>query len=94
MNDKEQAVFRNRTLGFIFQSFHLISSLNVMDNVELPLLYRKMNGKERKERVKEVLEKVGFEPPDAAFSFAVVGRTMSACGHRPGHCGQSGDYSG
>lgn len=58
MNDKEQAVFRNRTLGFIFQSFHLISSLNVMDNVELPLLYRKMNGKERKERVKEVLEKV------------------------------------
>lgn len=60
MNDKEQAVFRNRTLGFIFQSFHLISSLNVMDNVELPLLYRKMNGKERKERVKEVLEKVGL----------------------------------
>lgn len=60
MNDKEQAVFRNHTLGFIFQSFHLISSLNVMDNVELPLLYRKMNGKERKERVKEVLEKVGL----------------------------------
>ena len=35
MKDKELAVFRNKTLGFVFQSFHLINSLNVMDNVEL-----------------------------------------------------------
>jgi len=42
MKDKELAVFRNKTLGFVFQSFHLINSLNVMDNVELPLLYRRM----------------------------------------------------
>ena len=40
MKDKEMAEFRNKTLGFVFQSFHLINSLNVLDNVELPLLYR------------------------------------------------------
>lgn len=39
MKDKELAAFRNKTLGFVFQSFHLINSLNVIDNVELPLLY-------------------------------------------------------
>ena len=43
MDEKELAAFRNRTLGFVFQSFHLINSLNVLDNVELPLLYRKMS---------------------------------------------------
>ena len=47
MKDKELAAFRNKTLGFVFQSFHLINSLNVIDNVELPLLYRKMAAKER-----------------------------------------------
>ena len=41
MKDAEMAEFRNKTLGFVFQSFHLINSLNVLDNVELPLLYRK-----------------------------------------------------
>ena len=47
MGDKELAAFRNKTLGFVFQSFHLINSLNVIDNVELPLLYRKMSSSER-----------------------------------------------
>ena len=47
MKDKELAAFRNKTLGFVFQSFHLINSLNVIDNVELPLLYRKMAAKDR-----------------------------------------------
>ena len=60
MKDKELAVFRNKTLGFVFQSFHLINSLNVMDNVELPLLYRRMAGSERKRLAQEVLEKVGL----------------------------------
>ena len=60
MKDKEQAVFRNRNLGFIFQSFHLINSLNVLDNVELPLLYRKVSASERRKAAKEVLEKVGL----------------------------------
>jgi putative ABC transport system ATP-binding protein len=60
MKDKELAAFRNKTLGFVFQSFHLINSLNVIDNVELPLLYRKMAAKERTRLAKEVLECVGL----------------------------------
>jgi putative ABC transport system ATP-binding protein len=58
--DKKTALLRNQMVGFIFQSFHLIKELNVYDNVELPLLYRKMAGKERKIRVTEALENVGL----------------------------------
>ena len=60
MNDKQLAEFRNQKLGFVFQSFHLINSLNVLDNVELPLLYRKVSAKERREAAVAVLEKVGL----------------------------------
>ncbi len=60
MKDKELAAFRNKTLGFVFQSFHLINSLNVIDNVVLPLLYRKMAAKERTRLAKEVLDRVGL----------------------------------
>lgn len=60
MNDRQMAEFRNRKLGFVFQSFHLINSLNVLDNVELPLLYRKVSAAERREAAREVLEKVGL----------------------------------
>ncbi|MCD8101049.1 MAG: ABC transporter ATP-binding protein [Alistipes sp.] len=60
MADRKMASFRNSTLGFVFQSFHLINSLNVLDNVELPLLYRKVSERARREKAKEVLEKVGL----------------------------------
>ena len=60
MKAKELAAFRNRNLGFVFQSFHLINSLNVIDNVELPLLYRKMGARERRQLAEEVLHKVGM----------------------------------
>ncbi|MDE6811737.1 MAG: ABC transporter ATP-binding protein [Muribaculaceae bacterium] len=60
-SDRTLSRFRNENLGFIFQSFHLIPSLNVMQNVALPLTYR--NGEsasERRHRVKEILEKLGL----------------------------------
>ena len=60
MKDKELSAFRNRNLGFVFQSFHLIGSLNVLDNVEVPLLYRNIPAKERTALAKEILEKVGL----------------------------------
>ena len=47
MSDNALAAFRNSTLGFVFQSFHLINSLNVLDNVELPLIYRGMGSSQR-----------------------------------------------
>ncbi len=60
MKDKALAAFRNEKLGFVFQSFHLVNSLNVIDNVELPLLYRKVGARERRRLAEDVLEKVGL----------------------------------
>ncbi|KQR70990.1 ABC transporter ATP-binding protein [Pedobacter sp. Leaf176] len=59
-SDKKLANFRNQKLGFIFQSYHLINDLQVLDNVELPLLYRTSSPKERKALATEALEKVGL----------------------------------
>lgn len=58
---KKVAQFRNQHLGFIFQSFHLIPDLSVIDNVELPLLYRKMSSKNRIALATEALEAVGLK---------------------------------
>lgn len=59
--DKQLARMRNHKLGFIFQSYHLINDLTVVDNVELPLLYRKsMSGSERRKKAIAALEKVGL----------------------------------
>lgn len=61
MSDSALSHFRNANIGFVFQSFHLIPSLNVTDNVELPLIYRKgVSDSERRRLVKEVLERVGL----------------------------------
>jgi len=57
---KATSRFRNEKLGFIFQSFHLISDLSVIDNVELPLLYRSISSKDRKEMAAKALESVGL----------------------------------
>jgi putative ABC transport system ATP-binding protein len=56
----ERARIRNREIGFIFQAFNLIGDLTVYENVELPLTYRGMASKERKDRVQEALERVGM----------------------------------
>jgi len=60
LSDKQLAAFRNKKLGFIFQSYHLINDLQVLDNVELPLLYRNSTAKERRMLASEALEKVGL----------------------------------
>lgn len=58
--DNKLAYFRNQKLGFIFQSYHLINDLPVLDNVELPLLYRSMSGSERTRLATDALQKVGL----------------------------------
>lgn len=60
MTDAQLAAFRNSKLGFVFQNFHLIDSLNVMDNVTLPLVYRHSSASERQRLAREVLERVGL----------------------------------
>lgn len=59
LSDRELSHFRNANLGFVFQSFHLIPSLDVAANVELPLIYRSgLSARQRKERVEKVLARL------------------------------------
>jgi putative ABC transport system ATP-binding protein len=60
LSDRELARLRNREIGFIFQSFHLVADLNVLDNVQIPLLYRSLSNRERRERAEHTLEQVGL----------------------------------
>ena len=60
MDDDQQAVIRNKMLGFIFQQYNLISTLNVLANVELPLLYGGLSASERRSRAMDALEAVGL----------------------------------
>lgn len=57
-SEKQLTRIRSKKIGFIFQSFHLISNLTAEENVELPLIYQRIGGKERRARVKEALERV------------------------------------
>jgi len=58
--DRAVARLRNEKIGFIFQEFHLINDLRVLDNVEIPLLYRRMSAGERRRRSLEALDRVGL----------------------------------
>lgn len=60
MTEKELATLRSHTVGFIFQQYHLIPSMNVLENVMLPLKYQKVEKSERIERAKIALEAVGL----------------------------------
>jgi putative ABC transport system ATP-binding protein len=60
LNEKIAAQYRNKFLGFIFQSFNLINYKNALDNVALPLYYQKLPRREREERAMHYLEKVGL----------------------------------
>lgn len=57
-NERQRANLRKHNIGFVFQSFNLIDELTVFENVELPLIYTKVNASERKKRVEEVLDKM------------------------------------
>lgn len=61
MTDDELADVRNREIGFIFQGFHLIQNLTAMENVELPLIYRRVEKKKRESLSLAALKKVGLE---------------------------------
>lgn len=61
LSDDELSDIRNQEIGFIFQGFNLISNLTALENVELPLIYRGVNKKERNALAREALRKVGLE---------------------------------
>src|SRR5262245_36665358 len=58
--DKALARLRNEKLGFVFQSFHLVPDLTVLDNVEIPLLYRKISAADRRKHALAALDRVGL----------------------------------
>jgi putative ABC transport system ATP-binding protein len=58
--DRALAAVRNKELGFVFQTFHLIGDLNVLDNVQIPLLYRKISNSERRALALAALDRVGL----------------------------------
>lgn len=60
MNGKQLAEFRNKSVGFVFQAYHLMDGLCALDNTELPLGYAGVRGKERRHRAAESLERVGL----------------------------------
>jgi putative ABC transport system ATP-binding protein len=60
VNDNKLAEIRNKKIGFVFQQFNLLNRVNILNNVEVPLIYAGVNSKERKNLVKQVLENVGL----------------------------------
>ena len=60
LNDDDRSVYRNEKIGFIFQSFNLIPDLNLFENVDVPLRYRRLPAKDRKQRIESALETVGL----------------------------------
>lgn len=60
MSEKELAYIRNKELGFVFQQYNLIPKLNLIENVELPLIYRRIAPSKRRELAKAALERVGL----------------------------------
>lgn len=60
LNDRQRSRLRNEKIGFIFQGFNLIGDLNLYDNVDVPLRYRGLSGRERKRRIEQALDRVGL----------------------------------
>ena len=72
-SDKALARLRNESIGFVFQSFHLIPDLSVLDNVEIPLLYRKVGASERRKAAEAALERVGLSARQHHFPSQLSG---------------------
>ena len=60
LGDDDRSIYRNQKIGFIFQSFNLIPDLNLFENIDVPLRYRRMPSAERKKRIERALETVGL----------------------------------
>ena len=67
LNEKGRSDVRKKNIGFIFQNFNLIDELTVFENIELPLLYNKVGSAERKQRVNELIEKIGIAHRSSHF---------------------------
>ncbi|PST83537.1 phosphonate ABC transporter ATP-binding protein [Pedobacter yulinensis] len=60
LRDRDRSAFRKKNMGFVFQNFNLIDELTVFENIELPLIYNKVNASERKKLVNEIIERMNI----------------------------------
>ena len=81
MSSEELARYRRNDVGMVFQSFHLIPSMKVTENVELPMRFAEVDRTERAQRVREALERVGLGEAARASPIGAVGRRAAACLH-------------
>jgi putative ABC transport system ATP-binding protein len=72
-HDRDLARLRNQEIGFVFQTFHLVPDLTVLDNVEIPLLYRRLSNKERRKMALHALDRVGLSSRVSHFPSQLSG---------------------
>jgi putative ABC transport system ATP-binding protein len=80
MREGKRSEFHKNNIGFVFQSYHLIDELTVFENIETPLLYKKVNGSERKERVDAMLEEFDLAPKKDLFPHQLSGGEQQRVG--------------
>ncbi len=83
LDEDALARIRNREIGFVFQSFHLLPRSTALENVQLPLVYSGVSKAERRERAAEMLKKVGLGDRLGHRPERALGRTEAAGGDRP-----------
>ncbi|EEU96455.1 hypothetical protein FAEPRAA2165_01859 [Faecalibacterium duncaniae] len=94
MSGNEQAEVRNEMLGFIFQQYNLLPKLNLLENVEVPLIYAGVPRAERRRRAREALEQVGLGDKLKNKAQPAFRRSAAARLHCPGAGRESGGHSG
>ena len=94
LNDGQLSHFRNSSVGFIFQDFNLISYLNALDNVSLPLRMQGAAAKLAKQKSAELLQKLGLGDLGDRLPHQLSGGQKTAGGDCPGHGGGADHYSG
>ena len=90
LSDDARSRMRNEKIGFIFQSFNLIPDLDIYDNVDVPLRYRRMKAAERNQRITKALELVGLASRMKHMPVAALRRPAAARRHRARHCRRPG----
>lgn len=93
-SEEELARIRNRTIGFVFQGFHLLPTLTAQENVELPLFYQGVPSPQRRARARQALERVELGPTAGPSAQPAVRRPAAAGSHCPGDGNQSAGPSG
>lgn len=92
LSESKAAEYRNHMIGFIFQSFNLISFKTAVENVELPLFYQGVSRKKRHTLALEYLERLGLLDWAEHYPNELVGWTETACRHSAGTHHQTTDH--